>query len=408
MNYDLTPLREKEAELIRAQRIADQAQKLEAIGHLTGGIAHDFNNLLAVIHGNLELLLDDKDWSSASEAERLDIITSALSAARRGGELTKNMLAFARKSTLQPKTLDINEVVKETERWLSRTIPSNIQIETNLQSRTWPVRLDLASLQSAIVNTVVNARDAMPKGGKLTIETSNLRVNQEHVQDIEENIPPGRYTMLAITDTGTGIDGADLSKIFDPFFSTQQVGAGTGLGLSMVQGFVKQSNGFVRAYSEVGVGTSIKLYFPAIEGDSGARPILESDVPVAYSEGTSARLLVVDDKVEILAVLRRVLKSAGYAVDTAVDGDAAFELFQSNGPYDLLITDIVMPSKLQGPGLAKALREIQPDLPAIFMSGYASEATVHGNGLKVDDIRLMKPVPHIEMLESVRKCLESR
>ena len=404
MNYDLTPLRQKEAELLRTQRVANQAQKMEVIGQLTGGMAHDFNNLLAIIHGNLELLLDEEPSGEYANNDRIDLLTNSLAATRRGGDLTKKMLTFARQSSLEPVVLDVNSVIKETERWVARTIPSNVEIETSLQSRCWPAKLDPGSLQSAIVNIVVNARDAMPDGGKLTIETSNLRVDQSHLDDAGEDMPPGRYVMLAITDTGAGISDADLKKVFDPFFTTKEIGFGTGLGLSMVEGFVKQSSGFVRVYSELGSGTSIKMYFPALD------PAIPPTAPVSreaatLKEGNKIRVLLVDDEIEILNVLRRGLMSAEYSVDVAPSGDAAMEIFRSSGPYDIVITDIVMPGKLQGPFLAKALRELCPELPVIFMSGYASEATVHGNGLRVEDIRLTKPVPRSELLKAIKQAL---
>ncbi|MGY3437593.1 MULTISPECIES: response regulator [unclassified Marinovum] len=404
---DQTEQYAQERELARQRALTYQAQKTESIGQLTGGIAHDFNNLLAVIIGNLELAIDEADDTEAEGVySQKETLQAALSAAWRGGDLVKKMLAFARKSPLDPVVLDVNAIVKETEGWLLRAIPANVAVETNLQSRCWPVNLDAASLQSAIINTVVNARDAMPDGGKLTIETTNLRVDKPHADDIEEDVPPGRYVMLALTDTGTGIKEATLQKVFDPFFTTKAVGAGTGLGLSMVQGFVKQSGGFVRIYSELGSGTSIKMYFPAVDADSESI-VTNVRPPVEAAEPTGVRVLLVDDKPEILDVLRRSLTTNGYEVETALNGTQALEMFHANRPYDLLITDIVMPGALQGPALARELRKIDVDLPAIFMSGYASEATVHGNGLRPEDIRLMKPVSRVNLLEAVDQALSA-
>ena len=409
INYSISKLRQKEAELLRTQRIADQAQKMDTIGQLTGGIAHDFNNLLAVIQGNLERLQDQETQDDPSVgSERDEIILGAIAAAKRGGDLTKKMLAFARKSSLEPTVLDINTIVQETERWLSRTIPSNIEIETVLQSRCWRASLDPTNLQSAIVNTVVNARDAMPEGDKLTIETSNLRVDQSQVEEIEDDVLPGRYVMLAITDTGAGIQATDLARIFDPFFTTKEIEFGTGLGLSMVQGFIKQSRGFVRVYSEVGVGTSIKMYFPATQADTTVNMAESVETKDRENRDYQPRILVVDDQIEILDFLQSTFVSKGYSVETAVSGDQALEVFRKSQPFDLLVTDITMPGEVQGAELASRLRQVDKSLPAIFLSGYASEATVHGHDVQVEDIRLMKPVSRIELLQAVEKALRAR
>ncbi|SMX43031.1 ATP-binding protein [Maliponia aquimaris] len=405
-NFDLTPLVHQEKELQESRAIAAQAQRLDTIGKLTGGVAHDFNNLLAIIQGNLEFLLEDEDQKQLPPEERLDILTSAISATRRGGELTRSMLAFARKSHLAPTAIRINDVVRETENWIARAIPSSIEFDTSLQHNPWPLSLDLASLQSAIVNIIVNARDAMPRGGKLTIETLNVRIDKDYATALDEAVPEGRYVMLAITDTGSGIDPKLLPNVFDPFVTSKELGFGTGLGLSMVQGFARQSGGFVKIYSEPGVGTCVKLYFPV----SGKEEITFDPVADPQAAGAAAgakgRILVAEDQLEVLSVIVRVLKSAGYQVEAATSGDDAYALFRESGPYDLLLTDVVMPGKLRGPELAKACRAQDPDLPVIFMSGYASEATVHGNGLRAEDIRLMKPVPKIELLATVRQCLE--
>lgn len=403
-NFDLTPVIEKDAELARTRSIAAQAQKLDVIGKLTGGVAHDFNNLLAIIQGNLEFLLEDEENSQLKKHERLDILTSAISATRRGAELTKSMLAFARRSPLEPRPTDLNAVVRETEKWIGRTLPASIDIEVSLQHRLWPLNLDIASLQSALVNIIVNARDAMPRGGKLTVETSNVRIDATYARELEESVHPGRFVLVAISDTGTGIDPDLLPHVVDPFVSSKDLSSGSGLGLSMVEGFARQSGGFVKIYSEIGVGTSVKMFFPAADEDMQIPP-----EPAQYMDTTepgSARILVAEDQIEVLGVVVRALESAGYTVDAAANGDDALRQFRMAGQYDLLITDVVMPGELNGPALAKACREIREDLPIIFMSGYASEATVHGNGLRASDFRLMKPVPKTELLRAVRSCLE--
>lgn len=405
VNFDLTPLIEKDDELRETRSIALQAQKLDVVGKLSGGVAHDFNNLLAIIQGNLEFLIDDEGEKNLSKADRLDILTSAISATRQGAELTKSMLAFARRSELDPQPLNLNDVIRDTEKWIARTLPSSIEIETSLQHRTWPVRLDLTSLQSALVNIIVNARDAMPGGGKLTIETSNIRIDDDYATEIEEEVPAGRYVLVAISDTGIGISPDLLPNVFDPFVSSKDMSTGSGLGLSMVEGFVRQSGGFVKIYSEVDVGTSVKVFFPATTEDGVIEP-----QPVKPEDSTKtghAKILVAEDQIEVLGVVVRVLKGAGYDVDAASSGDDALQLFANGAHYDLLVTDVVMPGTLNGPELARACREIRHNLPVIFMSGYASEATVHGNGLRVSDVRLMKPVPKSELLSAVASSLEA-
>lgn len=407
-NFDMTHLIEQETALLESRAIAFQAQKLDTIGKLTGGVAHDFNNLLAIIQGNLEVLMEDEGRNAIPPGERLDILSSAISATRRGGDLTRSMLAFARKSQLSPTAIRINDVVRETENWIMRAIPSSIEIDTSLQHNPWPLSLDLASLQSAIVNIIVNARDAMPRGGKLTIETLNVRIDQDYAKALDEAVPDGRYVMLAITDTGTGIDPKLLPTVFEPFVTSKDLALGSGLGLSMVQGFVRQSGGFVKIYSEPGVGTCVKLFFPVtVHEEPGADPV---SAPEDHSSSALAtgRILVAEDQLEVLSVIVRVLESAGYHVEPATSGDDAYAKFQQNGPFDLLLTDVVMPGRLRGPDLAKACCALDPDLPVIFMSGYASEATVHGNGLRPQDTRLMKPVPKAELLAAVRQRLDER
>ncbi|MEM9060688.1 MAG: ATP-binding protein [Pseudomonadota bacterium] len=378
-----------------------QAEKMESIGRLTGGVAHDFNNLLAVMMGNLELLRSEVD-----QPDLIESIETALLAAERGGELTKNMLTFARQARLNPTIVDINATIRQTKLWLSRTLPANIEVETSLLANLWRVSADSSSTQNALLNLIINARDAMPSGGKLTIETANVRIDDEYIAVRSEDVPPGRYVMVAVSDTGDGIESELIDKVFEPFFSTKLPGQGSGLGLPMVQGFIKQSGGAIRVYSELGVGTTIKLYFPAVFRDGEGQGDAHPDTKPTTTQ--HAKILVAEDEPEVLAIIVRVLENAHYSVFTAPSGDKALELFQSIRPIDLLLTDIVMPGSLQGPKLAKALREVEPDLPTVFMSGYPNEATVHGNGLRPEDIRLMKPVPATELIAAVEKALRTR
>ncbi len=386
-------------EILRETQIR-QSQKIEAIGKMTGGAAHDFNNLLAVILGNLELIRDQID-----QPELVEHCESAISATMSGAALTRNMLSFARRARLEPQTLDINDAVRGLERWARRTLPATIEAEVSLMAGLWKSDLDRGSLESALLNLILNARDAMPEGGKLTIETANVRIDDEYIESREEDIDPGRYVMLAVSDTGSGIPKEEFQRIFEPFFTTKAVGEGSGLGLSMVQGFVKQSAGAIRVYSEPGEGTTFKLYFRA-------RHEPRMDVSRRVQRGSEAvlagkRILLAEDELDVQQVIAMTLRRAGYEVQTANSGDEAMVAFQADPSFDLLLTDIVMPGRLQGTGLARELRKLQPELPVVFMSGYANEATVHGNGLRPDDTRLMKPVRKATLLEAIRKALSA-
>ena len=315
------------------------------------------------------------------------------------------MLSFARKAPLEPSTVDLNQLVRNMKNWIERTLPSTIEVETSFLAGLWPVEIDASSAESGLLNLILNARDAMPDGGRLTIETSNVRID-EHYADLRgDAVEPGRYVLLAVSDTGEGISPENMAKIFEPFFTTKPVGAGSGLGLSMLEGFMKQSGGTVRVYSEPGVGTTFKLYFSA-SVDTIETP---KEIPErAQDSGTSKRatILLVEDNLDVLEAIRKALAISGYHVVAAASGDEARKIFDQHPGIDLLLTDIVMPGELQGTTLAKALRGLRPELPVVFMSGYASEATVHGNGLRSKDIRLSKPVRRADLLRAVDRALE--
>lgn len=392
-SIDLTDLRQAEARLRQSQRI-------EAIGTLTGGLAHDFNNLLAIILGNLELSLESKDDES-----RRELLQSAIQATLRGADLTKNLLSFSRRAHLDPKRLNLNQLIQDTMTWGTRVLPETIAIENSLMAGLWDVELDSTSTENAIINILLNGRDAMPEGGKITIETANMRIGDEYVSERHEDIEPGRYVMLAISDTGHGIPSDMIEAVFEPFYTNKPVGLGSGLGLSMVQGFIKQSGGAIRVYSEVDVGTTFKLYFKAAEHQE-VTPKTESHQQLPSQNG-QASILMAEDEEDVMRIVKRILTDAGYSVTSAKSGDEALEIFKSSDPFDLVLTDVVMPGKLMGPALAKAIREITPTLPCIFLSGYASEATVHGNGLRPSDIRLMKPVSRTDLLQAVSQALKT-
>ncbi len=378
-----------------------QAQKMEAVGNLAGGMAHDFNNILAVIVGNLELLQISTD---AQNNERY--LTSALDAAKNGADLTRNMLSFARRSPLEPKPIEINKMVRDVVNWSARLLPATIHVETSLLANLWQVEADSNLAQSALLNLLLNARDAMPDGGRLTIETSNVRIDEEYVELHDEDLIPGRYIMLAVSDTGEGMTESTLQKIFDPFFSTKPPAEGSGLGLPMVLGFMKQSNGTVRVYSELGVGTTFKLYFKVSGKDPAEFHAAPLETPTENFRNT--RILLVEDNAELLETLKEMLTGAGFDVATACSGDEAFEIWTKDPSFDVVVTDIVMPGKLQGTHLAKQLRKLNLDIPFIFMSGYSNEAAVHGNGLRPEDIRLMKPVNRKDIITAIVRSLPSQ
>ncbi|MDJ0824094.1 MAG: response regulator [Rhodobacter sp.] len=376
-----------------------EAQRMDSIGKLTGGIAHDFNNLLAVILGNLELL---REVSELEEREAM--IGDAINATLRGRDLTLNMLSFARRAPLDPAEIDLNAIVNGMEGMLRRTLPENIKLEIALPKETWTVSADRSLTESALLNLVINARDAMPTGGNLTIETSNVVLGEEYFDEHAEDIEPGDYVMMAVTDTGGGIDPQVLPHVFDPFFTTKAVAKNSGLGLSMVQGFIRQTGGAIRVYSEPGIGTTFKLFFKSVSARKEEPAGKATRAPLAE---TGAKLLLVEDDNTVRRVLSRQLRQSGYSVVSASESESAEKAFRTDGPFDLVVSDIVMPGDLQGPALARKLREMQQDLPVIFLSGYPQEATIQGNGVSIDDVMLMKPVSRDELLRAVADALKA-
>lgn len=394
---DVTVEQEAQISLAQNTRLLHEAQKLESIGRLAGGVAHDFNNLLSVIMGNAEALK-----IAASSAEDQDSVNEIVEATQRGAVLVKQLLSFARKSDLRVNVADIHTVLAGVDRLIRRVLPANISIEIIQRAGLWPVNIDHSMFENALLNVVINARDAMPEGGALTIETSNVRIDEEYVEDRDEDVVPGRYVMVAVTDTGVGIEEAVLPYVFDPFFSTKGPTHGTGLGLSMVQGFVKQSGGLIRVYSEPGHGTSIKMYFPALQDALELRDGYDSGAP--RPERRTSTILLVEDQDAVRRTIEKVLLSAGYTVISANSGDEAIGIYQSRSDeIDIVLTDVVMPGKIQGPQLVRLARKINNSLPALYMSGYPHEANVHGNGIRAGDMSLMKPVRRNDILTAVAK-----
>lgn len=389
---DITELVETEEKLLRAQQ-------MEVVGHLAGGAAHDFNNLLAVIMGNLELI--NEGIGGLSQA---DLIESALQATRRGADLTRNLLSFARQAVLNPQRLDVTELMTGMHAVLRRVLPVNIRLEIVIKEDSWTIHADRPSFENAILNLVINSRDSIESGGVITIESENQVLTEKYIEERQETLQPGPYVVMSISDTGSGISPELLLKVFTPYFTTKQKDEGSGLGLSMVHGFARQSGGGVRIYSECDVGTTIKLYFPASDLDAS----METEVVINEpSETVSGRVLLVEDNPEVRNIVKLQLENIGLDCITADCGDEALEVFTNEEGIDLLVTDIVMPGSLQGPDLARALRSLQASLKVIFISGYPNEASIHGNGLRPEDIGLMKPISRHALHRAVHQVLQS-
>ena len=391
----------KRAEQERADleaRLA-QAQKMEAIGQLTGGIAHDFNNLLTVILGNLELVPDFVHDRGAL----LQLVEHARSATERACKLTHRLLAFSRRQPLRPQALDVRDLMQEMDHLLRRTLGEEIEVALALDPDVWTCEADATQLEQAILNLAINARDAMPEGGLLTIEAGNVYLDEEYAAR-NDDVVPGPYACLAVSDNGSGIEPDILPDIFAPFFTTKGVGKGSGLGLSMVYGFVKQSHGHVKAYSEVGVGTTMKLYLP--RATSETPPFERAPAPDELNQGTGERILIVEDEEGVRSLTRILLTQLGYEVLEAANGEAALELLQEHPEVDLLLTDVVLPAGLNGPELARRARQRLPGLRVLFMSGYTENAIIHNGRLDADVILLEKPFTKRALAMHVRQALD--
>ncbi|WP_323770586.1 response regulator [Antarctobacter sp.] len=392
------------ADVTNQKRIEEQLRqsaKIEAVGNLTGGVAHDFNNLLAVIMGNLELAQEEPLTQTT-----MDYVETALKATQRGADLTRSLLSFARKAPLTPARIDLNEIVRDTKKWSTRVVPETISVEMSLAPDLWPVEADASATQNALLNLIINARDAMENGGVLSLETSNVVIDTCQHPLPDQDLKPGSYVVLTVKDTGVGMSPEVTKEIFAPFYTTKGPSQGSGLGLSMVQGFISQSGGAVRVYSEPDKGSTFKLYFPSAQNQKEtAKPVTPEKAVAASGH---ARVLLVEDEPEVKRIFKSLLEHAGYQVVTACSGDDALQTFLSSRDVDLLLTDIVMPGQLQGPELAARLREIDPDLGAIFMTGYANASALQGQGQRPDDMRLMKPVSRKDLLTAIKDVLSKR
>lgn len=376
-----------------------QSQKMDALGQLTGGIAHDFNNLLTVILGNIDELLDylkDKPESIRSQADVIRL------AGERAAELTHRLLAFARRQPLDPRTIDVNALVSEVKQLLSRTVPENINIELVSSQTHCAAMVDPHELQNALINLALNARDAMPDGGKLTIETDLVDVDDDYA--VRNDLTPGHYALVVVSDTGHGMPAELIEKVFDPFFTTKAEGKGSGLGLAMVYGFAKQSNGHVKIYSEPGEGTSVRLYLPA--ADESGLPSQADEVNPARNKGGSERVLLVEDDDLVRQFTLTCLRQLGYQVTECSTGEDAISHLNDGATFDLLFTDVVLAGGMSGKQVAQQALQLQPSLKVLYMSGYTENAIVHHGRLDPGVHLLNKPFRLGTLAEKLRQVLE--
>ncbi len=388
---DLTEKRAAEAQF-------RQAQKMEAVGQLTGGVAHDFNNILTVITGTIGILTD-----AVADSPQLVAIAKMIDeAAERGASLTKHLLAFARKQPLQPREIDVNALVLEIAKLLHPTLGEHIEIRPLLATDAWTALVDPNQLTTAILNLSLNARDAMPTGGKLTLETNNVYLDEGYA-GMHSEVTVGNYVMIAVSDTGSGIPAAHLEKVFDPFFTTKDVGKGTGLGLSMVFGFVKQSNGHIKIYSEEGHGTTVKIYLPRATG----LDLTAAEEMVSLSvEGGHEVVLVVEDDALVRRYVVTQIESLGYSTLEASNAMEALKVIDNAPAIDLLFTDVIMPGPMNGRQLVEEAIKRRPSLKTLYTSGYTENAIVHHGRLDSGVLLLAKPYRKSDLARMMRMALD--
>jgi signal transduction histidine kinase len=376
-----------------------QAQKMEAIGQLTGGVAHDFNNLLTVITGTVEILAE----AVRDRPHLAQIVDMISAAAARGADLTQHLLAFARRQPLQPRSTDVNALVIDAARLLRPTLGEQIEIESMLAHDSAPALIDPSQLSTAIINLALNARDAMPDGGKLTLETGNV-VLDENYAGMNPEVIPGNYVMIAVSDTGEGIPGGLLDKVIEPFFTTKGVGKGSGLGLSMVYGFVKQSNGHIKIYSEEGHGTTVKLYLPQAAGVADALP---AEAGISELERGDETILIVEDDALVREYVVTQINRLGYDTLAASNAAEALAIINGRERIDLLFTDVIMPGGMNGRQLAIEAEMRRPGLKVLFTSGYTENAIVHHGRLDAGVLLLPKPYISSDLARLIRTALAS-
>jgi signal transduction histidine kinase len=387
---------ERNVQLARSREELAQAQRLEAIGQLTGGVAHDFNNLLTVVSGNLDLIL-----SARGDAEKIErLAQGAMKAVQRGERLVRQLLTYARKQITHPETVNPNQLIVDIDNLMRQVIGEQLEVVTMLSPVLAPAQIDPGQFETAILNLVINSRDAMAGGGRITIETRNVTLDRHYAANNPE-VTPGPYVMVAVSDSGAGMPPAVLTRAFDPFFTTKDVGKGSGLGLSQVYGFAKTAGGHVKIYSELDVGTTVKLYLPK----SPDRPIM----PEAGTEIASLRpanghetILVVEDDEDVLVVATESLRELGYQVVTALNAAQALEILSGNQPVDLLFSDVIMPGGMNGSQLAVEARRIRPELKVLLTSGYTAAALSLEHGLPDNLNVVSKPYQREELAQKLR------
>ncbi len=385
---------------VRAEQTIRQSQKMEAIGHLTGGMAHDFNNLLQIISANLDLLMKADGSDASKRAARLQ---AAVSAVERGGRLTGQLLAFARRQALDPVTLNLGRLVNEMTDLLRRTLGERIEVEAAVAGGLWNTLVDRRQVENTILNLAINARDAMADGGKLTIEVANAFLDDSYARAHAE-VAAGQYVMLAVSDSGSGMSPDVAARAFDPFFTTKPEGKGTGLGLSQVFGFVKQSGGHIKIYSEIGEGTTIKLYLPrSKKAQEQKESLLDQSV-----QGGSETILVVEDDEGVRAAVADTLQELGYSVHRAESAESALAILSSKTKIDLLFTDVVMPGPINTRDMARRAQEMVPGLKVLFTSGYTQNAIVHNGRLDEGVALISKPYRKDDLARKLRKMFDKK
>jgi PAS domain S-box-containing protein len=391
---------ERTARMMQMEEELRQSQKMEAIGQLTGGIAHDFNNLLQGITGSLDLVKKRAMQGRFNEIDRF--ISGAMASANRASALTHRLLAFSRRQPLAPKPLEVNPLLTSMEELLRRTLGERVVFELVTAGGLWLTKCDPNQLENAVLNLVINARDAMPDGGKLTVETGNSHLDNTY-STVHPEIEPGQYVCISVTDTGSGMSAATIEKAFEPFFTTKPIGTGTGLGLSMIYGFAKQSGGHAKIYSELGQGTTVKLYLPRFRGKVEQDELIP-DLSEIYNAHTNETVLVVEDEFVVRELIVEVLKELGYSTLEADDGSAALKILDSKQRVDLVISDIGLPG-LNGRQIIDAARETRPSLKVLFMTGYAENAAIAAGFLEPGMAMITKPFAMEALATRIRDML---
>ena len=402
---DITERMEAQRALRDVQDQLAASQRLEAIGQLSGGIAHDFNNLLMIILGNLETAQRGVQKMGSEGANILRALANATRGAQRASSLTHRLLAFSRRQPLNPSTLDLNKYLPGVADFLQRTLGETIQIEVTGAPGLWPIEVDVPQLENCLINLALNARDAMPNGGRLTIDLLNQSLDPQYSR-VNPEIAPGQYVLIAVSDTGEGMPSEVLARAFEPFFTTKEIGRGTGLGLSQVYGFVKQSGGNVKIYSEPGLGTTVKMYFPRFGGNDDQ--LAEQSYESLSGDASGETVLVVEDDRDLRSYVVEALRTLNYRVIHAQDGPTALGFLEHPSiTIDLMLTDVVMPG-MDGRELSRRALEFRPKLTVLFMSGYSRNAVVHQGRVDLDIRLIQKPISLKELTFTIRDVLDRR